>query len=150
MYFVDRNKIIITLKHLDEILNLLEKSNEWLDNDITTLALQRIGHNTVESLMDVGNLIIDGFIMRDPGSYDDIIDILVDEKVITKEMEQPLKEVVALRKMIVRDFVQVDNEQLLKGLKDNLAVLKTFSGHVLNYLENELGPVSAFLPENQE
>lgn len=150
MYFVDRNKIIITLKHLDEILSLLEKSNNWLENDISKLAIQRIGHNTIESLMDVGNLIIDGFIMRDPGSYDDIIDILVDEKVITKDMEQPLKEVVALRKMLVRDFVQVDNELLLKGLEDNLTTLKTFSSHVLNYLENELGPVSAFLPENQE
>ena len=34
----------------------------------------------MESMMDVGNLMIDGFIMRDPGSYEDIIDILVDEK----------------------------------------------------------------------
>ena len=29
---------------------------------------------------------IDGFIMRDPGGYEDIIDIMEDEKVITKEM----------------------------------------------------------------
>ena len=35
-------------------------------------------------MMDVGNLMIDGFIMRDPGSYEDIIDILIDEKVITQ------------------------------------------------------------------
>lgn len=28
---------------------------------------------------------IDGFIMRDPGSYDDIMDILVDEKVVTEK-----------------------------------------------------------------
>ncbi len=83
MYFVDRNKIITTLKHLDEILNIFEESNEWLNNDISKLAFQRIGHNTIESLMDVGNLIIDGFIMRDPGSYEDIIDIIIDEKVIT-------------------------------------------------------------------
>ncbi|GAA3319942.1 hypothetical protein GCM10020331_028930 [Ectobacillus funiculus] len=35
--------------------------------------------------LDVGNAIIDGFIMRDPGSYEDIIDILVDEKGCTAE-----------------------------------------------------------------
>ena len=29
---------------------------------------------------------IDGFIMRDPGSYEDIIDIMEDERVITTEM----------------------------------------------------------------
>jgi len=150
MYFVDRNKIIITLKHLEELLDLFKGSQNWLSDDISKLALQRIGHNTIESLMDVGNLIIDGFIMRDPGSYDDIIDILIDEKVITIEMEQPLKEVVGLRKMLVRDFVQVDNELLLKVLTDNVTSLNKFPSHVLNYLENELGPVSAFLPENNE
>ena len=150
MYFVDRNKIITTLNHLDEILNLFEKSNDWANTEVSKLALQRIGHNTIESLMDVGNLIIDGFIMRDPGSYEDIIDILLDEKVIPTEMEQPLKEVVALRKMLVREFVAVDNELLVKVLNENLTSLAKFSGYVKNYLENELGPVSAFLPENHE
>ena len=150
MYFVDRNKIITTLNHLDELLNLFEGSNDWLNNEVSKLALQRIGHNTIESLMDVGNLIIDGFIMRDPGSYDDIIDILLDEKVIPTEMEQPLKEVVALRKMLVREFVEVDNELILQALNENVASLAKFSGYVKNYIENELGPVSAFLPENHE
>ncbi|SOC41145.1 DUF86 domain-containing protein [Ureibacillus acetophenoni] len=150
MYFVDRNKITLTLNHLEEILNLFKESNDWLNNDVSKLALHRIGHNTIESLMDVGNLIIDGFIMRDPGSYEDIIDILVDEKVITPDMDQPLKEVVGLRKMLVREFISVDNELLLKVLNDNVETLKKFPGHVRNYLENELGPVSAFLPENHE
>lgn len=150
MYFVDRNKISVTLKHLDELISIFEKEENWLQNDITALALQRIGHNTMEALMDVGNLIIDGFIMRDPGSYEDIIDILLDEKVITTEMEKPFKEVVGLRKMLVREFVQVENEIVLKVLTNNLEAIKQFSPLVTNYLENELGPVSAFLPENAE
>ncbi|PYF03741.1 DUF86 domain-containing protein [Ureibacillus chungkukjangi] len=150
MYFVDRNKISVTLKHLDELITIFEKEQNWLQNDITALALQRIGHNTMEALMDVGNLIIDGFIMRDPGSYEDIIEILLDEKVITSEMEMPFKEVVGLRKMLVREFVQVDNQIVLKVLTDNLEAIKQFTPLVTNYLENELGPVSAFLPENAE
>ncbi|QCR33370.1 DUF86 domain-containing protein [Lysinibacillus sp. SGAir0095] len=150
MYFVDRNKISVTLKHLDELISIFEKEENWLQNDITALALQRIGHNTMEALMDVGNLIIDGFIMRDPGSYEDIIDILLDEKVITTEMEKPFKEVVGLRKMLVREFVQVDNELVQSVLTNNLEAIKQFSPLVTSYLENDLGPVSAFLPENAE
>ncbi len=149
MYFVDRNKISVTLKHLDELTSIFEKEENWLQNDITALALQRIGHNTMEALMDVGNLIIDGFIMRDPGSYEDIIDILVDEKVITPEMDKPFKEIVGLRKMLVREFVQVDNELVLNVLTTNIEAVKQFTPLVTNYLENELGPVSAFLPENE-
>ena len=150
MYFVDRNKITITLAHLDEIIEILEKEENWLKDDLSILALQRIGHNMMEAMMDVGNLVIDGFIMRDPGSYEDIVDILVDEKVITPEMEKPLKEVVGLRKMIVREFVQVNNEEVIKVLTTNLNAVKQFSPRVTSYLENELGPVSAFLPEKEK
>ncbi|SOC13024.1 uncharacterized protein YutE (UPF0331/DUF86 family) [Ureibacillus xyleni] len=149
MYFVDRNKITVTLNHLEELLTIFEGNHNWLADEISTLALQRIGHNAMEAMMDVGNLIIDGFIMRDPGSYDDIIDILIDEKVIEANMENPLKEVVGLRKMLVREFVQVNNEEVLQVLSNSLSTMKKFPSLVRNYLENELGPVSAFLPENE-
>ncbi|WP_042476114.1 DUF86 domain-containing protein [Bacillus ndiopicus] len=149
MYFVDRNKISLNLQHLDTLLAIFEGQENWLENDITKLALERIGHNVMESMMDVGNLMIDGFIMRDPGSYEDIIDILVDEKVITPDMDAPLKAVVGLRKMLVREFIQVDDEEVVKVLSGSQEALKQFSGKVQNYLTNELGPVSAFLPEDK-
>ncbi|MER2028468.1 MAG: DUF86 domain-containing protein [Solibacillus sp.] len=149
MYFVDRNKITNNLAHLDELLAIFESTENWLADDIHKLALQRIGHNVMEAMMDVGNLVIDGFIMRDPGSYEDIIDIFVDEKVITEEMDAPLKAVVGLRKMIVREFIAVDSEEILNVLTANLNILKQFSSKVHDYLTNELGPVSAFLPEDE-
>lgn len=149
MYFVDRNKISLNLQHLDTLLAIFEGQENWLESDVTKLALERIGHNVMESMMDVGNLMIDGFIMRDPGSYEDIIDILVDEKVITAEMDASLKAVVGLRKMLVREFIQVDDEEVVKVLTGSLHALKQFSDKVQSYLTNELGPVSAFLPEEQ-
>lgn len=149
MYFVDRTKITKNLAHLDSLVEIFEQEQDWEKNDVTKLALQRIGHNVMEAMMDVGNVMIDGFIMRDPGSYDDIIDILVDEKVIPTEMDAPLKEVVGLRKMIVREFLDVNNEEIVRVLKSNLPALKQFSSKVEVYLTNELGPVSAFLPEEK-
>lgn len=147
MYFVDRNKITLNLNHLDELLAIFEREENWLKDDITTLAVERIGHNVMEAMMDVGNLMIDGFIMRDPGSYEDIIDILVDEKVITAEMDAPFKAVVGLRKMLVREFITVDHAEVVEVLTSSLYAMKQFSSKVNAYLINELGPVSAFLPE---
>ena len=149
MYFVDRNKIALNLNHMNELITVLEENTDWLHSAVNKLALQRIGHNLMEAMMDVGNLMIDGFIMRDPGSYEDIIDILVDEKVITPDMDAPLKAVVGLRKMLVREFIQVDDEEVLNILTANLSAIKQFPGLVQDYLTNELGPVSAFLPEGK-
>ncbi|MEQ6356948.1 DUF86 domain-containing protein [Lysinibacillus sp. M3] len=150
MYFVDRNKITKNLQYLDGLLAILESENSWLENDIKELAIERIGHNVMESMMDVGNLMIDGFIMRDPGSYEDIIDILIDEKVVSTEMEEPLKAVVGLRKMLVREFTDVDVQEVVNVLTATLPALKQFSPAVNSYLTNELGPVSAFLPEDHQ
>ncbi|HSO59260.1 MAG TPA: DUF86 domain-containing protein [Paenisporosarcina sp.] len=149
MYFVDRKKISVTLTYMKSIVHLIETTPNMTSSDLEKLALERIAQNIIESMIDVGNSMIDGFIMRDPGSYDDIIDILTDEKVITAEMDSPLKDVIALRKMLVRDFMSVNHQQIATVLQNNLDVLKKFPDSIEHYLTHELGPVSAFLPEVQ-
>lgn len=143
MYFVDREKIDQILVYTEKQLALLEVTNSW-QSPIEKAALERICHTIVEGIIDVGNSMIDGFIMRDPGSYEDIIDILDDEKVVTKEMSISLKEIVAYRKMLVQEYISVDHEKLLKTFLAELASLKQFAPKVREYLVNELGPVSAF------
>lgn len=149
MYFVDRNEISTTLDYMNYVLHIFEQESDWLGSDMNKLALDRLVHVTIESIIDVGNSMIDGFIMRDPGSYEDIIDIMDDEEVITDEMVTPLKEVVALRDMIVRHFKKVDYEVVLDTMERHIDVLKQWAPAVNDYLENELGPVSAFLPEDE-
>ncbi|HJF32788.1 MAG TPA: DUF86 domain-containing protein [Sporosarcina psychrophila] len=149
MYFVDRNQISESLNHMDNLLELYKSENEWHEDIIHSLALERITNVIIESIIDVGNTMIDGFIMRDPGSYEDIIDIMEDERVITSQMAKPLKQVVELRKMIVRDFTKVDSEEIQRVLNASMTELLVFSTKVRHYLEHELGPVSAFLPEDK-
>ncbi|MDN7243592.1 DUF86 domain-containing protein [Planococcus sp. N028] len=146
MYFIDRSKITETVSYMNSLLNLYEKKDSWTSLE-DQLALERLASNIIESIIDVGNTMIDGFIMRDPGSYDDIIDILTDEKVITAEMDEPLKKVIALRKMLVREFMKADHPTIIAVLNDSLEELKSFGPKAEHYLEHELGPVSAFIPE---
>ncbi|ANU11540.1 hypothetical protein A1A1_02495 [Planococcus antarcticus DSM 14505] len=149
MYFIDRNKITGTIQYMNSLLDFYESHQQWTSLG-DQLALERVGANIIESIIDVGNSMIDGFIMRDPGSYDDIIDILVDEKVITKEMDQPLKQVIALRKMLVREFMNVDQQAIKGAIDNNFESLKAFGPKVEHYLVHELGPVSAFIPEKND
>jgi len=149
VYFVDRNQISESLTHMENLLALYRERKEWQEDPIHALALERITHVIIESIIDVGNSMIDGFIMRDPGSYEDIIDIMEDERVITKEMAAPIKRVIELRKMIVLDFTKVDVSEIQNVLNASMDELLVFPAKVRHYLENELGPVSAFLPEDK-
>lgn len=147
MYFVDRKKIIKNLEYMDSLINTFEKTDNWLVDECHKLAVERIANILIEAIIDVGNSMIDGFIMRDPGSYEDIIDILLDEKVITPDMEKPLKSLIGLRRGLVRDILEVNDAEVVNVLAKNLTAVKEFSPRVNDYLTNELGPVSAFIPE---
>lgn len=131
---------------MEELLALYKEEDNWEEDLIHVLALARLSHVVIEAIIDVGNTMIDGFIMRDPGGYDDIIDIMDDEKVITPEMSTPLKQVIGLRQMIVREFIDVDAKSIIDVLDVSYEALLLFPTKVRHYLEHELGPVSAFLP----
>ncbi|HSI65952.1 MAG TPA: DUF86 domain-containing protein [Planococcus sp. (in: firmicutes)] len=146
MYFVDRAKIKETVDYMNQLLKVYEEKKEW-QSVLDQLALERLAQNVIESIIDVGNSMIDGFIMRDPGSYSDIIDILADEGVISAEMHEPLKEVIELRKMLVREFSKADHGEIVSTFNRFFEALIKFGPKVDHYLQHELGSVSAFLPE---
>ncbi|MGG0787880.1 DUF86 domain-containing protein [Peribacillus simplex] len=143
MYFVDRQKIEQILGFLEKQLGLFEGHDNW-DGDLSELIAERLIQTSIDSVLDVGNAVIDGFIMRDPGSYEDIIDILQDEKVISEEKAIQFKKVLPLRKMLVQDFIEVNHTELHAVFSENIEAFKQFPDLVRNYLTNELGPVSAF------
>ncbi|WP_203363124.1 DUF86 domain-containing protein [Bacillus sp. REN10] len=145
MYFVDRKKIEETLKFMEGQLTLFQEQKHF-ETALEQAALERIAHTVIESMLDVGNAMIDGFIMRDPGSYEDIVDILDDEKVISKEMTASLKTMVALRKMLVQQYTAVSHQDIQQAMEAHFSSMQQFPEKVRQYLTNELGPVSAFLP----
>ncbi|HLR81189.1 MAG TPA: DUF86 domain-containing protein [Bacillota bacterium] len=146
MYFVDQSKIEEVLVYIERLLQELPKHP--YDSFLEKLALERMTHMIIESIIDVGNMMIDGFIMRDPGSYEDIIDILIDEKVIPSDEEKMYKEIIRLRNMLVKEYMQVDHKMLQNTVLEHKEVLDHFSAHIRTYLTNETGVANAFSNES--
>ncbi|MGP4073021.1 type VII toxin-antitoxin system HepT family RNase toxin [Piscibacillus sp. B03] len=142
MYFVDRDHIEQTLLYMNGLLETYEQQTS--ESFLEKLGTERLAQMVVESIIDVGNMMIDGFIMRDPGSYEDIIDILVDEQVIPKEDETAYKETIGLRKMLVREYTNVNHKEIEEVLSKHVKTLEHFRPYVLDYLEKEMGPVTTF------
>jgi len=143
MYFVDRTKIEAQLHYLDKQIALLENQSIW-NTVVEKAALERITHMMLEAILDVGNSMIDGFIMRDPGSYEDIVDILEDEKVYSKTTATELKQLLAYRRQLVHDYLNIDHQKLYDTFSGKVQTLKEFIEAIHHYLVNELGPVTAF------
>lgn len=149
MYFIDRDKIEQLLKGIEQNLHIFSEQVGW-QTPVEQLALERLTHILIESIIDVGNQMIDGFIMRDPGSYEDVVDILIDEKVIPKESEASYKALIKMRKPLVQEYAEINHVELVRLLKEHVSVISAFQNNVRNYLVNELGPVSAFKPTKEK
>lgn len=149
MYFVDRRNIEELLSHMEWCMETFAGHQEW-SQPVDRFALERLAHVLIETILDVGNQMIDGFIMRDPGGYADIIDILCDEKVLAQEDGSTLKDLIEQRKPLVRSYTAIDHNKLRDLLTASLPALQRFPESIRRYLDEELGPVSAFLPEDEQ
>ncbi|WP_139490741.1 type VII toxin-antitoxin system HepT family RNase toxin [Brevibacillus dissolubilis] len=143
MYDVNTKRIDEVLNHIGQMLALLGELTERQDAElvgdrILTAAMERGLHLVIEGIIDVGNCLIDGFIMRDPGSYADIVEILRDETVVSEEQARSYTDVVEFRKHLINDYTRVPAEEMVKVVRKSLESLHQFAPSVRTYVEKEL------------
>lgn len=137
LYNVNTKRIEEQLAYLDRCLIICEQLQNKKWGEFEEFALSRSLHIAVECMIDVGSVMIDGFIMRDPGGYEDIIDILEDEQVITADLASIIRHWVKLRERLVRYYTEVNPEELIEAAKDVWKV-RSFIESIRQYLEKEL------------
>lgn len=142
MYYVNHKQIEEKLQFLSFIVQGCEQvAKEWKEHqhDITLqLAQERVLHLAIESVTDVGSLLIDGFLMRDASSYEDIVEILQVEQVFDASLSVVLLELVKLRKPIVQEYVSWDRSTLHPLVGQLPTALPEFAEHVAQFIRKEL------------
>lgn len=143
MYDVNTKRIDQVLAHMNRMLDLLEKLGERgaeavLSDEVAALAMERALHLSIEGIVDVGNALIDGFIMRDPGSYSDVVEIMRDEQVITDEQAVMLTRLTEFRKHLVNEYTSVPAADMYALAIDATPALRQFDPRVRAFLKKEL------------
>lgn len=141
MYYVNRQQIEQRLQFIQIIINAMEDLEKNWDEGklLDALAQERALHLAIESVTDIGSYMIDGLLMRDASSYEDIIDILHGEEVVPSDLYEILLELVKLRKPLVQDyFAFTRNNQLHPLILVLPKVLAEFVDKVNVYLDKEL------------
>ena len=141
MYYVNRKQIELILEQIPELnTGLRHAAASWDGSTILGLIQERCLHLAVEVVTDVGSCLIDGFIMRDAGSYEDIISIIHEEQVLGDSgIYGTLTSLVALRKPLVQDYYVWDRGALHPLTLELPGVLDLFASEVRSYLDRELG-----------
>ncbi|MBB3109833.1 uncharacterized protein YutE (UPF0331/DUF86 family) [Paenibacillus phyllosphaerae] len=140
MYYVNREQITVRLAVIPDVVSALSSlSDAWKGELLQGLAQERALHLAIETVTDVGSYLIDGFIMRDASSYEDIVTIIAGENVFEQDLLEPLLELVKLRKPLVQDYFAWPAQELHAMTTTIGPVLTKFKSSVEAYLLQELG-----------
>lgn len=140
MYYVNQEQIQLRLGTIPEIAEALKRTAEAWDGSVMLgMVQERALHLATEVVTDVGSYLIDGFIMRDASSYEDIMEINHEEKVFDDDIYRVLRELVGLRKPLVQEYYswkRAEIHPLTPVLPD---ILDRFAVQVREYIRQELG-----------
>ncbi|OMF21332.1 hypothetical protein BK133_28555 [Paenibacillus sp. FSL H8-0548] len=139
MYFVNREQIAVRLDSIAELATAMEMlAVNWQGTVLEGLAQERALHLAIETVTDIGSFLIDGFILRDASSYEDIIEITGEAGAFPLEMQAVLTELVMLRKPLVQDYYVWQRSELQPLTKTLSTLLPAFKKSIEDYLEREL------------
>ena len=108
------------------------------------IAFERIAQMLIESSVDIGNMIIDAFILRYPGNYKDVIDILELEGVISKDTQNHINDTVKIRKQFAHHYTELEVETLVPLFDTSIPYYRQFVKEVTQFLKKENVPITAF------
>lgn len=140
MYYVNRGQIERILRQIPDIADGLRMAaSSWDGGIVWGMVQERCLHLAIEVVTDAGSCLIDGFIMRDAGSYEDIVTIIYEESVFRDQaMYDRLIELVSLRKPLVQEYYDWERGRLHPLTAVLPELLTRFASEIQDYLNREL------------
>ncbi|GIP27699.1 hypothetical protein J23TS9_28290 [Paenibacillus sp. J23TS9] len=139
MYYVNQEQIQHRLDAIPQIVQgLTEAAESWDGGVALGMVQERALHLAIEVVTDVGSYLIDGFIMRDASSYEDIMEINHEEKVFDGEIYSVLLELVSLRKPLAQEYYSWNRSELHRLTPVLPDILNKFAVQVREYIQQEL------------
>ncbi|MDF2960259.1 MAG: hypothetical protein K0S39_1994 [Paenibacillus sp.] len=144
MYYVNHEQIELRLQFIPTLSEACERLAERWETEpaggrlLLHFAQERTLHLAIETVTDIGSLLIDAFMMRDASSYEDIIEILEGEGVFEGHIGIILRQLVQLRKPLVQDYTVYPREDLHPLIRELPGVLVAFAEAVPVFIRKEM------------
>ncbi|WNR43249.1 DUF86 domain-containing protein [Paenibacillus roseipurpureus] len=142
MYFINHEQIDQRIQFLSVLAEasqqLVARWEQGSRDLVWQLAQERVLHLAIETVTDVGSLLIDAFILRDASSYEDILEIVHGEGAYSEPLKATLLELVKLRKPLVQDYADWNRETLHPLIAQIPAAFEEFAASVRAFIKSEL------------
>lgn len=136
------NKIIFKLGNLTDyykILKNIQKINKKsFINDYHFYSLaERYLQLCIEIILDISKMIVNDRDLKRPEDNQNVFDVLMEEKVISKKLNNQLFGIVNFRNILVHDYEKIDREIVYDNLQKNIDQFVLFKKEIVKYLKKK-------------
>jgi uncharacterized protein YutE (UPF0331/DUF86 family) len=134
-----KSKVGETLAYMDTVSRWLSDTAAlpagWAASDNTRrFAAERAIMVSVESVTDAASDIIDALVMRDAGSYADLVRVLVEEGVVAEKWFQAFLQVIEARQALLRRYRDIESQFIEETVRQIAPLLPHYSTRLREYL----------------
>ena len=90
-----------------------------------------------ETLFDIGNHLLAGHFNVHPGNYEDVIEQLANQGVVTADLRERLRGLGGFRNILVHEYLEVDLERVHEFLQNGLNDFSDFADQVEAFLAKQ-------------
>ncbi|MBX6353361.1 MAG: DUF86 domain-containing protein [Thermoflavifilum sp.] len=131
-------------KRIDGILQAIEVRADWLArlaeqpgwsaDPGRVWAAERALHVAIECVTDAASDMIDALVMRDPGSYADIVRVLMEEGVVSADWFHAFEPALTYRDKLVRRYRELTAAETEEAVRRCAPLLRPYCDAVRRYL----------------
>jgi uncharacterized protein YutE (UPF0331/DUF86 family) len=124
-------------KYVDFLKSFKDVSKEKLNDDyILRSAIERNFQLALESVLDIGEIIISMKDLEKPEDYKDIIEILGKENILPREFAKKFAPAAGFRNILVHKYTEVDIDELYEHLRQDLKDFDFFANCIAEFVRN--------------
>jgi len=128
------------LKIIEENIELVKEN---LPNNVTefrTLGLVKDGiykriETSIQEVMSICSLINSDLRLGIPSNRDDIIILLIENNILSRDIGEKVKEMKGFRNFLLHRYGKIDDEVAFKDIKKGLSDFELFKKEILNFLK---------------
>lgn len=90
----------------------------------------------IQSVLDLGAMIIADYSLGTPNDNEHIITILGNNGVLAAELAERIRKMGGMRNALVHDYLYIDEDELFDAFENRLSDFDDFAAHLVNFLDN--------------
>lgn len=116
-----KDKIKEIENYLAELIEIIpERFQDYFHDLKTKAACERYFEKIIEAVVDLAFLVIKDKGFRTPEEDKQAFDILAEEKIISKELNERLKDAKGMRNIIAHEYGKIDDEIVFESITEEL------------------------------